>query len=78
MFVNSVSSYHLDKVWLPKIKFKLPCDLDLTKIDLKIDRVHLLPEMNICAKFGDTSSILFQVIIRTRFGLPKVKFKVTR
>ena len=45
---------------------RLPCDLDLTKIDLKIDRVHLHPEINVCAKFGDPSSIPCQVIIRTR------------
>ena len=41
---------------------KLPCDLDLTKTNLKINRVHLYPEMNVCAKFGDPSSILCQVI----------------
>ena len=53
-----------------------PCDLDHEQIDLKINRDHLQPEINICAKFGDPCSILCQVIIRTRFGLPKVKFKL--
>ena len=47
-----------------------PCYLDLTWIDLKIDRDHLHTEINVCAKFGDPSSILCQLTIRTRFGIP--------
>ena len=47
-----------------------PCDLDLKWIDLKINRDHLHTEINVCAKFGDPSSILCQVIIETRFGIP--------
>ena len=39
-------------------------------IDLKIDKDHLHTEMNVCGKFGYPSSILCQVIIRTRFGIP--------
>ena len=46
------------------------CGLDLTWIDLKINRDHLHTEVNVSAKFGDPSSILCQVIIRTRFGIP--------
>ena len=53
------------------------CDLDYQQIDLKINRDHLHPGINICAKFGDACSILCQVIIQTRVGLPKVKFKAT-
>ena len=49
---------------------RLPCDLDLTKIDLKINWAHLHPKINVCAKFGDPSSILCQVTIQTRFGIP--------
>ena len=47
-----------------------PCDLDREWIDLKIDRDHLHTGRNVCAKFCDPSSILCQVIIRTRFGIP--------
>ena len=47
-----------------------PCDLDLKWIDLKINRDHLHTKRNVCAKFGDPSSILCQDIIRTRFGIP--------
>ena len=57
-----------------KSSSRLPCDLDVTKIDLKIHRVHLHPNMNVCTKFGDHSSVLCQVIIRTRFGLLKVNY----
>ena len=46
------------------------CDLDLKWINLKIDKDHLYTKMNVCAKFSDPSSILCQVIIRTRSGIP--------
>ena len=48
-----------NKVW--STIGQVPCDLALTKIDLKINRVHLHPEMNV--KFDNPSSILCQVII---------------
>ena len=47
-----------------------PCDLDLQRIDLKINRDHLHTEINVCIEFGDPSSILCQVIIQTRFDIP--------
>ena len=44
-----------------------PCDLDHKQIDLKINRDHLHPEINICAKFGDPS--LFCVKLSSGQGL---------
>ena len=51
--------------------------LTFDRFDLKITMDHLHPEMHVCAKFAIPRLILYLVIIRTRFGLPKVKFKVT-
>ena len=49
---------------------KLKATVTLTLNDLKINRDHLHTEMNVCTKFGDPSSILCQVIILTRPGIP--------
>ena len=48
---------------------KVTVDLDLWPIGLKIDRDHLHSNTNVCAKFEESRSILWLVIIWTRFGL---------
>ena len=45
------------------------CDLDLSQINLKINRDHLHSNTNACAKFDKPRSILCLLIIQTRFGL---------
>ena len=75
--VNSVSTYHLGKVWSICQYVDGHSNLDHSLIDLKFYRDHLHPKTHVYAKFDKPRSILCLVIIRTRFGLYVNMLKVT-
>ena len=67
-YVNSMSTYHSEKVWSIYPHVDDLCALDVKQIDLRIDRDHIHSNTNNCTKFEEPRSILCLVIIRTRFG----------
>ena len=52
-YVNSVSPYHLDKVWSIYQHVNDLCDLDLRQIDLKINKDHLHSNTNVYTIFEE-------------------------